>query len=106
MKKIVVLFLILSSSLFAQKETNIWYFGIGAGIDFNSGTATAITSTKITADVGGSATICSSTGELLFYTNGQFIFNKNHEVMHNGENIGGNVGSTQSAVIVWKVQLN
>jgi len=51
-------------------------------------------------DVGGPASICSSTGELLFYTNGQFIFNKNHEVMHNGENIGGNVGSTQSAVIV------
>ena len=102
MKKIVVLFLILSTSLFAQKETNIWYFGIGAGIDFNSGTATAIASTQITADVGGSATICSSAGELLFYTNGQFIFNKNHEVMQNGENIGGTTGSTQVAIIVPK----
>ena len=100
-KKIVFLFFFTNICLlFSQKETNIWYFGIGAGIDFNSGAATAITSPIVMGDVGGPASICSSTGELLFYTNGQFVFNKNHEVMHNGENIGGNVGSTQSAVIV------
>lgn len=102
MKKIIVLFLILSSSLFAQKETNIWYFGIGAGIDFNSGTATAITSTQIGSDVGGPATISTSSGELLFYTDSQFIYNKNHEVMQNGDNIGGTLGSTQAAIIVPK----
>lgn len=91
-----------SLSLFAQKETNIWYFGLQAGLDFNSGVAIPLTNGQTNAYGGGSASISSSNGELLFYTDGQSILNKNHIEMLNGAGIYGSVGSTQAAIIIPK----
>jgi gliding motility-associated-like protein len=45
-------------------------------------------------------------GNLLFYTNGVTVWNKNHEVMPNGDELLGNVSSTQSALIVKKPGLD
>jgi gliding motility-associated-like protein len=103
MKKIVFfVFLIFSSSLFAQKEANIWYFGLAAGIDFNSGEAVALRDSYHSFVSGGSASISTASGELLFYTDGYFVFNKNHLLMPNGAFLGGDSSSTQPAIIVPK----
>ena len=48
----------------------------------------------------GCATISSSTGDLLFYTDGITIWNKNHIIMSNGTGLMGDPSSTQSATIV------
>ncbi len=84
------------------KEANIWYFGWGAGIDFNQGTPpTALTNSQMyimTSDISGSASISDSTGNLLFYSDGVHIWNKEHQYMQNGQWIGHN--STQGAMIV------
>lgn len=48
----------------------------------------------------GSATICNKEGDLLFYTDGQTIWNHNHAVLKNGTGIFGDDYSTQPALFV------
>lgn len=83
----------------AQKESNIWYFGSNAGIDFNATPPIALTDgSMITTE--GCATISDKNGRLLFYTNGRNVYSKTHHVMPNGDGLLGHTSSTQSAVIV------
>lgn len=83
----------------AQKEANIWYFGIEAGIDFNSGSPVALTDGKIRTQEG-CASVADANGALLFYTDGSVVYNKNHALMSNGSGLMGNSSSSQSAVVV------
>jgi hypothetical protein len=83
----------------AQKEANIWYFGNHAGLDFNTGTPVALSNGALTI-TDNSSTICDSMGNLLFYTNGETVWNKNHQVMNNGFNIGGSTSGGQAALII------
>jgi len=98
---LVVLLLILffSSNAKAQKEGNVWHFGYGAGIDFNGNKPTPITNGVINA-AEGCASIADSNGNLLFYTNGVRVWNKNHVLMPNGIGLMGHISSTQSALIL------
>ena len=99
MKKILWLILLFNSiTFFAQGEANHWFFGQGAGINFNGGTATPITGSLDTNE--GCASFSNSSGELLFYTDGISVWNKNNQKMANGQNLLGDPSSTQSAIIV------
>jgi len=92
---------LLISSAFAQKQTNIWYFGQNAGLDFNSGAPVALTDGQLnTAE--GCATICDASGNLLFYTDGIKVWNKNHLIMTNGNGLFGDPSSSQSGMIIPK----
>lgn len=82
---------------FSQKESNIWYFGANAGITFSTNPPTAITDGQMNTKEG-CATICDTNGNLLFYTDGITVWNKNHAVM--GTGLNGHSSSTQSATIV------
>ena len=97
----IIVPLFFYSALFAQKEGNIWYFGDLAGVDFNSGMATAITDGALQTNEG-CASRSDANGNLLFYTDGRTVYNKNHAVMENGDGLYGNASSTQSGVIVNK----
>jgi gliding motility-associated-like protein len=88
----------LSVSCFAQKESNTWYFGTKAGLDFSSGAPVAITNGQLTTSEG-CATISNSDGVLKFYTDGITVYTKNHTVMKNGSGLMGNSSATQSAVV-------
>jgi gliding motility-associated-like protein len=93
------LLLFYSSYLPAQKQNYIWYFGANSGIDFN------ITPPKALSDGAmysseGCATICNENGQLLFYTNGVTVYNKNHQIMEHGTGLLGHSSATQSAIIV------
>lgn len=70
------------SSLYAQKENNIWVMGYHAGLDFNSGSPVAI-KTSIAA-MYGSASVCDASGNLLFYTSGDSVWDKHGHAMPNG----------------------
>ena|SRR6218665_130443 len=96
----LVFFLNMSDS-FSQKEGNVWIFGLNAGLDFNSGLPVSIAGSKIYT-IEGSASISNASGQLLFYSDGLKVWDRNHRVMPNGTNLGGNESSTQSAVIVPK----
>ncbi len=83
----------------SQKEGAIWYFGYNAGLDFTRHYPKPITDGQIHTREGV-ATISSPEGDLLFYTDGTTVWNKNHQVMDNGTGLAGNITSTQSSIIV------
>lgn len=88
---------------YPQKQGNTWYFGNQAGLDFNSGSPVALTNGAIydgPQQSEGTSVISDSSGALLFYTNGQEVWNKNHQFMPNGTGLHGHYSSTQAALIV------
>ncbi len=98
---IASLFLFQLNSL-AQKESNNWYFGNTAGVTFSSGSPVAVTNGSMNA-IEGCATISDSAGNLLFYTNGVSVWNRNHILMPNGNaTLNGSNAATQNAIIVPK----
>jgi len=103
MKQLSLYFFLLASTLYGQQETANWYFGRNAGIRFNAinGTVSAVTDGRLRTLEGCSA-ISDRGGNLLFYTDGVIIFDRNHNVMQNGNNLSGDFSSTQSAIIVPK----
>lgn len=93
--------LLISNVLLAQNEAANWYFGSKAGLTFNSGYPVAETNGEIDTSEGCS-TISDKLGNLLFYSDGITVWNRNHEVMQNGTGLAGDFSSTQSALIVPK----
>lgn len=89
----------LSQILFAQGQAGVWYFGQNAGLDFNVDPSVALLDGSLDTDEG-CATVCNVQGDLLFYTDGVTVYNKNHAVMANGNNLDGNASATQSSIIV------
>ena len=97
-----VLFCTLTSN--AQRQAANWYFGNNAGINFDdSNNVTALTDGALFTEEGCTS-ISDDDGNLLFYTNGENVYNRNHQVMPNGFNLNGNQSSTQSAIIIPKPQ--
>lgn len=92
----------LSTVSFAQGEANWWYFGYNtgyAGLDFNGGSPVAVTNGQLST-YEGCASISDAAGNLLFYTDGIKVWNKNHVQMPNGFGLMGATSSTQAALIV------
>tara|TARA_R110002049_G_scaffold45594_1_gene132879 strand:- start:11887 stop:14607 length:2721 start_codon:yes stop_codon:yes gene_type:complete len=105
MKKIKLLviscFFVLNSV--AQNEASNWYFGENAGLSFNLGNNTVNSTSNGRLNTReGSSSISDDAGNLLFYTDGLTIWNKNHTTMLNGFGLNGDESSTQSAIIVPK----
>lgn len=86
---------------FAQGETANWYFGKNAGILFKADTAIAQINGRLITEEG-SATLSDKDGNLLLYTDGITVWNRNHRVMPNGNGLMGGKSSTQSALILPK----
>ena len=87
--------------LFAQGEANIWYFGANAGLDFNTNPPTSLLDLPVgNFSSEGSSTISDSNGNLLFYSNGEKVWNNMRQVMVNGADLAGHNSSTQSSAII------
>src|SRR6187401_1070532 len=99
---LVAIFLLMGSFCFSQGENNQWCFGSLSGLDFNSGSPVAVSSQVNTTE--GSSSIADAAGNLLFYSDGITVWNKNHIAMPNGTGLNGGVSSTQSALIVAQPQ--
>jgi len=95
MKKSILLFLhfLLSSGLFAQGESDWWYFGIHAGIHFIDDTIEVVYDSEMNSTLGNT-TMSDPEGNLLYYSNGASIYNSQNEYMENGDNIGWNSNGT------------
>ncbi|WOI23890.1 T9SS type B sorting domain-containing protein [Nonlabens ulvanivorans] len=103
---IVILLIVAASQLStAQLEASNWYFGFNAGITFDpvTGAVTPVTNGQLDT-FEGCASISDSSGNLLFYTDGITVFDRNHLIMQNGQGLRGNPSSTQSAIIIPKPQ--
>lgn len=101
MKKQILFILLFSLFSFthAQKEAANWYFGRNAGLDFNSGTPAPLTNGALSTTEGCS-TISDFNGNLLFYTDGITVWNRVHQIMPNGNGLGGHPSSSQSGIVV------
>jgi hypothetical protein len=96
------LILLFFSSLFnlhAQLETQKWYFGNQAGLDFSTNPPTVLTNGMLNTSEG-CATLSDAAGNLLFYTDGVTVYDKTHAIMANGTGLFGNSSTTQSSIIV------
>ncbi|MBK8484890.1 MAG: T9SS type A sorting domain-containing protein [Saprospiraceae bacterium] len=88
----------LSYGIFLNKElvsqakyTNTWLLGYD-GMDFHTrfdflNDSLSISTFKSTIDIDGVGVMSDFKGNLLFYTNGCKIYNRNHELMQNGNMI-------------------
>ena len=106
MKRFTLLLLLAASfTVSAQKEANNWYFGNFGGIHFlDDGSVEALTDGAMTTNEGCSS-ISDSNGNLLMYTDGRNVWDRNHVIMPNGNyalgtGLLGDPSSTQSAIIV------
>lgn len=94
-----LLLCLLTAGLSAQREAANWYFGTHAGLDFNSGSPEVLLDGQIRT-VEGCETFSDQDGNLIFYTEGNTVWNRFHEVMPNGTGLGGSFSTTQSALVV------
>lgn len=79
----LLLGLLLGASAFAQHQYDDWHFGHNRSVDFSGGTPVAHTGTPMMTDEN-CASICDASGNLLFYTNGLSVWDKNDQLMPNG----------------------
>lgn len=86
-------------ALHLNGQNQIWYFGDHAGIDFNTSPPTPLTNGQLNTGEGCSS-ISDLGGNLLFYTDGIKVWNRNHVQMPNGYGLLGNSSTTQGALIV------
>ncbi len=89
----------------AQKQANVWHFGVGAGLSFNTIPPSQVGGgqTYYPFPLGwneGTSSICDSSGAMLFYSNGVKVWNGLHQVMPNGDGIMGHASSSHAALVV------
>lgn len=92
---LILLFILLACPvvLRAQQEA-VWPLG-GGGLGFTGTTATILPPNAASDFKEASAAVCDDNGQLLFYTNGQDAWDRNHSPMPNGNNLA-NGYSTES----------
>ncbi len=113
-RPIAVTFLIALSIIFFQTaiaqqtecdykrphEADRWVFGEKAVVNFLTEPPEVTASQNFFDSPNGMATISDADGNLLFFTNGITVWNKNYHVMTNGDGLKGNNFATQPAIIV------
>jgi hypothetical protein len=85
----------------AQGEYNNWYFGQQAGLRFTGGASAPQQQLNgaMTAP-SGCATLSDAAGNLLLYTNGNQVWNRQHQLMSGGQALGGSIDVAQSCAVV------
>ncbi|NJB72060.1 gliding motility-associated-like protein [Saonia flava] len=96
---ICFLMLLLACTTYGQREASNWFFGANAGLDFNSGAPQILNGGQLNT-VEGCETFSDVNGNLLFYTDGKTVWNRNHGIMPNGTGLKGSFSTTQSALVV------
>ncbi len=92
-KKYLLMLLLFFSHLpmygqYENNRENVWIFGRNTGLDFNAGSPPKSIITRsywghFPQDFG-SASVCDTSGKLLFYTDGDHVFDRNYNKMPNG----------------------
>ncbi|WP_175623173.1 T9SS type A sorting domain-containing protein [Chryseobacterium schmidteae] len=86
MKKIyITLFSCLSFLGYSQGENDHWYFGFKAAVNFSYvGNPTPLVNSEMLTYLEPVGSISDSDGNLLFYSDGKNIWNREHQIMSNG----------------------
>ncbi|WP_093203381.1 T9SS type A sorting domain-containing protein [Siphonobacter aquaeclarae] len=95
-----VLLLTSAKHSFAQHETDHWICGNYSFLAFGPGKTTALPGSRLRQLEGSAVVSDAVSGRLLFYSDGQNVWDSGHQLMPNGERLKGSHTSTQSALIV------
>ncbi len=97
----IAVFILLFQLAYSQsKRINHWYFGNRNDLDFNNGNPiNNLGSSAMDCDEGSSS-ICDTSGNLLFYTDGETVWNRDHAIMMNGIGLLGYRSAIQSSIII------
>jgi gliding motility-associated-like protein len=95
----LLIFMVCRQTLCSQGHFNSWHFGDFASVNFSTGTAVAMPDGMMETHEGCS-TISDSAGNLLFYTDGRFAYDRTHNFMPNSLYLTGSITASQSALIV------
>lgn len=102
--RVCLLFLlcVITHPVFCQKEATHWFFGSKAGLAFTQSGPTPLQGSAMNTQDGCTVLSDSETGEVLFYSNGRNVWNRNHQLMPNGQDFPSDCWSalTQAALIV------
>ncbi len=101
MRKILIfVFLLLFSFKGYSQGADNWIFGRNAGLHFNiDGSVNSFSGSALNTREGCSS-YSDALGNLIMYSDGSNLWNRNHQLMPNGTNLGGNDSSSQSGLIV------
>ncbi len=97
MKKL--LFILFPLICFSQNETNNWVFGKNSIVNFNSFTPNTLFTSGMNSENSVSC-ISDHQGNLVLYTNGFTLWNKNHLIVKDGIAFYGEILVPQSSIIV------
>ncbi|MDQ6610139.1 MAG: PKD domain-containing protein, partial [Bacteroidota bacterium] len=96
---ITVFILACSMHSFCQGEADNWYFSRNGGLSFKTGSPNIIPGSPMRANVSSSS-ISDKRGNLLFYTNGEQVYNRYHTLMLNGSGLHGSSNASQGSIII------
>lgn len=92
------LFGIINSSL---GQDNLWLIHKDISVDFSSGKGEyKYMPHSLKSWTEGYVSVCDTDGNLLFYCDGETIWDRNHEVMPNGSGLLGNLSSMQGVLAI------
>lgn len=95
----ILLFLFICNNVSAQKEFNSWIFSDSCSLIFNS--EPPVSNIIPNPLEGCSAVMCDKhSGQLLFYSDGMSAYDRNGNVMPNGQDLNGCGISSQGALTV------
>ncbi|GEM_PF-839621 len=98
--KLVLIFFLFASGLFAQSSSTDWRFGQLGRVVFTPGGAQGQGGSNLTSFEGCASIADPVTGNILFYSNGEMVWGSNNAAMANGTGLSGKQTTTQGALIV------
>jgi len=80
------------SQSYAAKENYNWFWGI-ASINFNQNPPAVTATSAMNYNTWAAASVCDANGHLLFYTDGDYVYDRNNNLMPNGQDVIGLAGN-------------
>lgn len=105
LKIIFLFFVLISQTFYGQKEANTWYFGNdGAGLSFNDSCIPIVLTDggmngTYPATEGCTSISDKATGQFLFSTNSEWVWNRNQDTIPNSHLVTGGNTITQVMII-------
>src|SRR5438128_1719779 len=96
---VTVAFVVLVSPSLEAQQGNQWYFGRLAGLNFNTNPPTGSSDGQVNT-LEGSSSVSDENGNILFYTDGTQVWDRNGDLMPNGSGLKGHVSSFQNSIIL------
>ncbi|MEQ9300450.1 MAG: gliding motility-associated C-terminal domain-containing protein [Cyclobacteriaceae bacterium] len=98
-RSLTAYWLLMASYAFSQNQSNHWLFGENLKLDFNAGNPT-ISIEGAMNSLEGTTALSSENGDLLLYSNGENVWNGNHQEIASSNQINGSSNARQSALLL------